>query len=300
MSRCSPSHSLNKGITDTCFSPSQISQIAEAVHMNPKYNVQGMVNIFIMTKLLHRVFGTQDGEEIKWLSDPRLPDSLKVAFRPKWSNIHTVLLSTTDIKNVLSQYEAAIPAYKHFRFMGVYPSDFKDGGGMNGGRCLGNRGMCMLSYNTLKDDGATDFGVVFNMDPHMMPGSHWVSVYGCIDPARLHRYGIWYYDSLARAPHPRIASFIKEFAAGVVVQNKKKVPPFPVGQNKIRKQFKNEDCGVYAIAFIVNCLTTNAPFDDICSNVMYNDDEIREARSFLWAESVPHNKEYISVPRSKG
>eukprot|EP00798_Chlamydomonas_sp_ICE-L_P002706 gene2706-biopygen7861 len=94
--------------------------------------------------------------------------------------------------------------------------------------------LCNIHANTFSETtgGKTDFGVVVNMDPSWMGGSHWAAMYGCIDRSKPHRYGLYYYDSLGKEPPAPILQFMKRFVAGTDV---------PIGWNTIQKQYGDSD-----------------------------------------------------------
>ena len=49
-----------------------------------------------------------------------------------------------------------------------------------------------------------------------------------------------------------------------------------ISYNKIRHQFKNSECGVYSVNFILRLLKGEL-FDNICSNIT-TDDQVNECR----------------------
>ena len=53
-----------------------------------------------------------------------------------------------------------------------------------------------------------------------------------------------------------------------------------VNYNKVRHQFKNSECGVYSVNFILRILKGET-FDYICNNIT-SDDQINECRKFYF------------------
>lgn len=111
-----------------------------------------------------------------------------------WLQNPKAWLSTTDIREVLLQYE-----FKHpeFEFLGPTPIDFDhrfDSGGFGRKRCVSDE-FCKIDISKLYKDGKRYIGMVFNLDPHDMPGSHWVSAF-----VNLYNGGIFYFDSVGKFP----------------------------------------------------------------------------------------------------
>lgn len=284
MSWCAPSHAINVSKTDTCFDPSELSMIANIVSIDPevhnmKKGLQG-INLFIMTGLLHNHFNTKIGDESKWLRmDPRIPQKLRHAFRANWSDKDRYSQLDTDIIwRVLEQYEHH-PQYTFFTYLGTHPLDFSYKDSAN--KCISTIPvLCGLTHESFKTNykGKTDFALVINMDPHTRPGTHWVTIYCSFDKVkRPFRYGIHYYDSLGRPPPEEIKTFL------VTLQKSFKKDERPqINYNNQVRQRGGIDCGVYCIAFVINCLTTELSFSDICIEHMPNDTTVKQSREFLF------------------
>ena len=206
---------------------------------------------------------------------------VKNAFRPSrppgWDRNPTMWLSSVDIDKVMHQYETSHP---HFRYLGALPRDFATRDWT--GRCI-SQPMCTLTPSSLRTEGKTEFGVVFNMDSHTQRGSHWTGCYGCIDPARRGgRYGLSYYDSVGNPPPAEIERFMKDFQSQV---RKEAARAFPIRCNTVQKQFADTECGVYALFFIVACLTTRTPFKTLCERVMADDSKMNSLRDVFFRDS---------------
>ena len=107
------------------------------------------------------------------------------------TNIHTWLTSN-DIRDVLNQYE---DVYPEFEFIGPTPSDWfykKDES------CECNK-LCNLDFEKQKEIGKTKIGIVFNLDTHNQPGSHWVSLFIDVNDNKF-----YYFDSQGFRISPRI------------------------------------------------------------------------------------------------
>jgi hypothetical protein len=114
-------------------------------------------------------------------------------FAPKspesWKKNNNEWLSTSDIQSVLTQYEKAYP---EFKFIGPCASDYYF---MENGQCVSPE-LCNLNVNT---EPHKYIGIVFNLDVHDGPGTHWVSVF--ID---LPKQTIYYFDSGGDPIHQNI------------------------------------------------------------------------------------------------
>ena len=98
----------------------------------------------------------------KYLFSPRSPES--------WKNGPKEWLTNHDINNVLNQYEYE---YDLFEFVGPSFINFND---KLGNSCVDNE-VCNLNLQEQIDDGKQRIGIIFNLDRHDQPGSHWVSLF---------------------------------------------------------------------------------------------------------------------------
>ncbi len=91
-------------------------------------------------------------------------------------------------------------------------------------------------------------GIVFNLDDHDGPGTHWVSMFVDLDEKI-----IFYYDSALNAVPHEISKLKRE----IIKQGKKLEQPihFDYMQNDVAHQTTNTECGMYSIFFIITLLT---------------------------------------------
>lgn len=167
-------------------------------------------------------------------------------FRPDGPNGKFEWLNTFDIKNTMEQYEKKYP---EFKFLGAVPIDFDD---------FENFGIVNLDYNRLIKEGKTKIGIVFNLDEHDQPGSHWVALF-----CDLKKGQIYYFDSYGIIPEQRIRKLMRRIAkfCQISLGNKN----IDVDYNKIQHQFENSECGVYSINFILRMLRGD-DFKTICES----------------------------------
>ena len=126
-----------------------------------------------------------DLDFINGLDDKDLQEKLQwFTFKPKMTRTQNAWLSTQDINNVLQQYQDIDPSFK---FLGALPSDFYK--------------VTRVDYSKIFDHKR--IAIVFNLDEHDQPGSHWVAF--LIDNKSK---TLEYYDSAGKRPNRNIQSFI--------------------------------------------------------------------------------------------
>lgn len=165
-------------------------------------------------------------------------------FRPDGPTKATEWLSTTDINNVMKQYE---DIYTEFKFLGAVPLDCND---------LEFCSLFKIPYQKLQTSGKNKLGIVFNHDKHYEPGSHWVGLYIDLDGA------IYYVDSAGKEPIENINRVIDDFK-NYYKKTYNKYPRYDY--NKNRYQRDNSECGVYSCNFLIRMLAGES-FDRIISN----------------------------------
>ena len=197
--------------------------------------------------------------------------ALKGFFKPekpqKWDKKPTDWLDSYNIEDVMKQYE---DAYPYFDFIGPVPIDFDAKDENNWGKCIVNE-LCNLDLKELAKKGKTKIGIIFNLDPHDEPGSHWVCAF--ID---LEKSAAYYYDSYGYKPQEEIVRLLKRCKD----QGCKNIY-----YNDIRHQRKTSECGAFCLLVII-CLLKGKEFLDICKN-MVNDDEMNKIRDIIFAEETP-------------
>jgi hypothetical protein len=166
------------------------------------------------------------------------------AFAPvapaSWKKKPNEWLSSTEILDVMRQYEKA---YKCFVFMGPSPIDYDTR--KLYGECIWQE-LCQFNLKDQIEQGKKKIGIIFNLDPHYKPGSHWVSMF-----INIKKKQIYYFDS-AGEPIP---AGIKKFADEVTKQGKSLGISFKFDQNHpVEHQYGNTECGIYSLYFIVHML----------------------------------------------
>jgi hypothetical protein len=194
-----------------------------------------------------------DLDFINEIDDESLREKIQYfTFKPKMTRTQNSWLSTQDINNVLQQYQEIFPSFK---FLGALPSDF---------------------YKVTQVDYTQTFnynriGMVFNLDTHNQPGSHWVAF--LIDNRSK---TLEYYDSAGKLPNKNIQGFI-DLVSDYIKSNGIN---YKICYNSTKHQFQNNECGVYAIYFLVQRLL-GFDFDYITKNVI-KDKQMNRFRKVLF------------------
>lgn len=263
-SKCSPLSNKN-GNTDSCFSTDALIKIAKAYNESIMYGPHTIKykQLAIDTNTRARKHYIKEinnrlqdmcSDEICWLrlnfvknlNDHEIND---LTFLPKGPHVGRKWLSTSDINKVMEQYQHV---YSGYEFLGAVPIDFDD---------IPFFGIKEMSFKEKERQGVTHIGVVFNLDEHYKSGSHWVSMF--VD---FKKDNIYYFDSYGAMPDKRIIRFIKRIKHYIIQQNRHP----NVCINPIRHQYKNSECGVYSINFILRLLKGES-FEHIIKNKTFDD-----------------------------
>ena len=175
---------------------------------------------------------------------------LYFTFKPKMTPKIDSWLSTKDINDVLQQYQDNY----NFKFLGALPCDFYK--------------ITKINYNDIYN--YKKIGIVFNLDDHTQKGSHWVAL--LIDNTLK---TIEYYDSAGRRPNKNIKYFINK-----VYNFLKKNDNYIIKYNNKKHQFKNSECGVYAIHFLIKRMI-GVTFENICKDKI-PDEQMTLFRNYIF------------------
>jgi hypothetical protein len=177
---------------------------------------------------------------------------LEGMFRPKmprsWKKNKYEWLSSIDIESVMNQYEEK---YNDFKFIGPVPIDFDYQ--YEFGKCIVNE-LCNIKIKNLNKNNISKVGIIFNLDPHNKPGSHWVAMY--ID---LNKKVVYFFDSYGSSPPSEVQILVER------LQEQAQELGFELkyDYSKIRHQYENSECGVYSIYFIIQLLEGKKTFESM-------------------------------------
>jgi hypothetical protein len=126
-------------------------------------------------------------------------------------------------------------------------------------------------------------GIIFNTDVTTGTGKHWIAIL-CHFDKRSPLFGVSYYDSVA-APPPRnlcaLLSDIVDITSALL--GAKSQGRFPLRVNKVRRQYGDSECGVYALLFLYGGCLSGCDFDEICHG-MLGDAGVRRFRAALFRD----------------
>jgi hypothetical protein len=187
----------------------------------------------------------------------------KYTFRHSGPSGQFTWLNTLDINGSMDQYEQK---YDDFKFLGAVPIDFDE---------LKQLGIKDLDYKKLYNSGKNKIGIVFNLDEHYKSGSHWVASF-----ADLKKGQVYYYDSYGIPPEKRIRSFMRRTVDAIKDISGIKENKIEVKYNDVRQQFKNSECGVFSMSFILRSVKGHS-FNKIIKSKIH-DKEINECRKLYF------------------
>ena len=229
---------------------------------------------------------TDEGEHEWWEQDfvkqklgigklSAIQDSIYAPEAPKsWKEAPNTWLNTIDIEDVLNQYEKKYPEFKSF---GASPIDFDLVG--SDGSCQVNP-LCNISMDKLiKGEGCGGnkkqyVGVVFNLDKHYESGSHWIGLFINIPKREIN-----YWDSYGFTPPKEVVDLMDKIKA----QLHKLGINAKIQINKVRHQYKNSECGVYSLHFIIKQLEGDS-YQKVCENKI-SDDEMNDYRKMFFTNA---------------
>ena len=267
---CSPDKNSEK---ITCYSKEDLLLLITAYNnkQSKEYQIKYKnKNKNQLAKELHKRLKSDCDKEWCWLEQNFVPAShsrkLKENFKPEmpeeWRDNPFEWLSTTDIQDVMKQYEKKYPC---FLFMGPVSSDCP-----TEIRCS----LSNLTVSSLLKMKKTKLGIIYNLDKHNEPGSHWVAVYFDVNKCK-----IIYYDSVGMPPPKLILSYLNDLKKDCqnyykIKTNKTKNVDIYI--NKTRFQYGGSECGVFSMNFIISMLK-NKNIKELNPGEM-NDSKMNELR----------------------
>jgi hypothetical protein len=298
MAYCSPIGEKNFEKDNTCFSQAALERLISI--WNRLYPSNKIVKMRDGKKLskkelwkeMNKRMSSQckgSGKEFCWVDklegakkDPEIIKTLRPVKPSEWYKKPYAWLSNYDIEAVMQQYQDD-PSFK-YQFLGVFPIDFQATDSF--GVCLFKE-ICNINISHLYKKGIHYIGLITNLDKHDQSGSHWTSLFACIDPEKP-SFGAYYYDSVSRNPPQEIDTFMKKLkkqAEGIAAE-KKITRPFRTDYNENRHQYGDSECGVFSMAYQIRWLDKlkkkpTITFEEI-EKVKTNDSKIHKLRNVLF------------------
>lgn len=268
---CSPKKNNNY----TCFTKKSIIKMLNSwnnFYNNDKIIYKESDKLYNLWSLLDNKLKNICNDEYCWTkqkfikNDKEIIEEFKPEMPVKWKENKNEWLTTLDIEAVMKQYEKK---YNDFLFIGPVPIDFDKE--LHPGFCVINE-LCKINLKKVIKNGKNKLGVIFNLDPHDKPGSHWVSMYADFDKIN----EIYYFDSYGLKEPKEVSIFMDRLKT----QSNELGKQTNIHVNNVRHQFKNSECGIYSIHFILKLLEGNR-FENIKNNVI-RDDNMEENREKLF------------------
>ena len=234
---------------NTCLQPSDVETLKQDYNSDHADAVTDTAPAQIVKTLKRKQACADELCLVDKLKDATKKQSmLKTRYSPfmpqKWKKNINEWLSSTDIVNVLRQYEAKYPAFK---FLGPSPTDYYF---METPTQCVWRDLCQFNLKAYLAAGKTKFGVVFNLDPHDLPGSHWVALFINATTRQIR-----YFDSTGEVIHKDILRFVHE------VQQKARELGYDYKFDErddqthpLEHQYGDTECGMYVLFFIITML----------------------------------------------
>lgn len=280
--QCSPgitAQQLGSGADSvkTCYSLRKLKKMADSYnnYYNPtvKINYAKMNADEIWDSLRKKLSKECGNNEVCWVRQPFAKKSgdkelVNFTFKPPKPRGKYMWLSTSDIEDVMRQYEMSYP---EFKFIGPVPIDFM--------KVMPD--IILLDYVKLYTQGITKIGVIFNTDPSYKDGEHWISMFIDISASSP---SISFYDSVAVCPAP---SEIRKYIDFILKQTEKlqavwgRKSTFITNCNNVKHQRKNSECGVYSMYYITESLKGKS-FKQISNNII-RDEEMNKNRDKFFA-----------------
>lgn len=226
-----------------CLPPNILQRAAKKMGLTEEKNAASL-----RSKMEERL-SVKHNNELSFLNALPFVDSekeylKKTYLRPeqpaKWKDDPDMWLDSTNIENVMKQYEEAYPK---FEFMGPFPIDFAAPDPYTKTpvkQCL-IKEICALRVTEAMKKGTHYIGIIYNLDPHFKDGSHWVANF--ID---IPKHKCYYFDSYGYEPPKQISRFMK----WLTTQD----PEMKLAYNARQFQHQDTECGMYSLYFIIRML----------------------------------------------
>ena len=296
MNYCSPVSQHLYATNKSCFDRATLVRIVEAYNrkyvLNPidTAELKGKQVPFILNKLRVAMEGVCDNNEgeLCWIShlgldyDTQINNSVRPKTPHQWIENPTTWLDNFNIEAVLIQYQYH---YRHmYKFLGVLPSDFLSRPTISNDLCY-YKDICTIEIAKLLRQNIKCIGMVINLDKHDENGSHWTSMFACIDPV-MSSFGAYYYDSTTRPPPQDMFVFMENLKTQAMpLQIGKNA--FKIETNKVRHQYSRTECGMFAVYNQIRWLeelSKERPksFQKLCNEKKITDDNMIKLRKKLF------------------
>lgn len=272
---------------DSCLDNSLLLKIGNILNEYHKADI----NINNSRKMLHKEISDKISQisscesERCWLTIQEIirhlsPEELKLfknSFKPQmpasWKKKPNEWLSTSNIDDVLNQM---VNKYPKFHSYGALPMDFEKKE-MEGTCISGN--LCNIDLREHFRNQKHNIGIVFNLDNHDEPGSHWTAMYVELEPCCRKEPSAYYFDSVGTKPTKEVHKLVSKLKDQYKsIKNKE----LEFLYNDIPHQRKDTECGIYCLHFLETMLK-GTDFDDYIQNKR-GDEYMQKFRSYFFAK----------------
>lgn len=186
-------------------------------------------------------------ELIRHLSQEEL-SLFKESFKPKkpseWNKDPNTWLTTTQLELILDQLKNK---YRDFYHYGALPMDFEK---IKNNSCISGD-LCQINLQSHFNNKENKLGIIFNLDDHDEPGSHWTAMYIELLPCCRKVPSIYYFDSVGSRPPKEIKVLVNKLQEQYHFINGNTMDFL---YNDIQHQQKNTECGIYCLHFLETML----------------------------------------------
>ena len=244
---CTPVKDKNEVMKYTCYTKDALKKMKalwNARHPDMKIKTNSPKKIW---EQLKRNMASSCDRESCWLNQKwvdqgmtnELTDSFATPQPESWKKNNQEWLNSIDINNVMKQFEKK---HNNFEFIGPSPIDFDDHEMF--GECVWEE-LCKFDLQQKMRDKKEKIGIIFNLDPHDKPGSHWVAMF-----VNIPKREMYYFDSYGDSTPLRIKKLAKRIQEQSVQTGKE----FKFLENPVRHQYSNSECGMYCLYFIIKLI----------------------------------------------
>lgn len=293
---CSPQGSDTYKRDRTCFSKEALIRLVEAWNAQSSDKIRSYKRMTKralwdnINRKMSSVCNDDQSKEACWVDNlegespsKEVAKTMRPLSPDEWKKNEYTWLTNYDIEDVMKQYDFSHHPQFKYKFLGVYPIDFQ--ARTMFGSCLFKE-FCSLDIAGFWKKGIRYIGMITNLDKHNQSGSHWTSLFVCIDP-QSPCFGAYYYDSVASTPPPEIVKFIETLRSQVQHIPGGSGRSFIAKYNKMRHQRGNTECGVFSIDYQIRWIMAlqrnpNTKFEDVTHNPRINDEYIHQFRKIYF------------------
>ena len=267
---CSPKNK-NEFLNFSCYKPEMLHKMKAIWNKrHPSMSINSNDLKEIWNSLGHYMKNSCSSESC-WIKSNLFKNNftaneMKNIFSPKqpaeWEKNPNEWLSSIEILELMKQYE---DAYKCFQFIGPTPIDFDEQ--LAYGECVWDD-LCKFNLKEKINKRINKVGIIFNLDTHDKPGSHWTCMFINIKLKK-----IYYFDSYGDDLTPKR---VKTLAKRIQEQSKEFGAPYEFKINRVRHQYTRSECGMYCLYFIIQMIN-DVPFSRF--NKKVRDKHMRHLRN---------------------